>query len=78
MIFAARVRRVRISFLDGSRTTIHLEALQPGQARSAGLQRLRYAALAVHGRWCPQRLVSEDAAGRTLWDSGPGRLLVCL
>jgi hypothetical protein len=70
MIFSGAIRRVRITFGDGSRRTIQLDRLSSVEARRAGLGRLRYAAFSVRGPWCAERLVSESATGRTLWDSG--------
>ncbi len=70
MAFAPAARVVRASFADGSRTSIHLDPLTPAQAHAGGLAPLRYAAFAVHGGWCAVRLVSYDAAGGRLWDSG--------
>jgi hypothetical protein len=70
MIFPAAARRARVSFSDGTRSTIRLERLSPEESHAAGLGQLRYAAFAVHGRWCPERVVSQDGSGRVLWDSG--------
>jgi hypothetical protein len=71
MIFPSVARRVRVTLAGGQAKTIPLHQLSPGQARKAGLRRFRYAAFAVHGIWCAERLVSLDAQGRALWDSGP-------
>jgi len=70
MIFPTAARRIRVTLGDGARRTIHLDRLSPLQARTAGLQPFRYAAFATHGEWCAERLVSENAGGRVLWDSG--------
>jgi hypothetical protein len=70
MIFSAAVNRVRITFGDGSRRTIQLDRLSSAEARGTGLGRLKYAAFSVRGSWCAERLVSQSATGRTLWDSG--------
>jgi hypothetical protein len=70
MIFPASARRARVTLSDGHRTTIELERLSSAEAHAAGLGHLRYAAFAVRGRWCPKRVVSQDARGRVLWDSG--------
>jgi hypothetical protein len=72
MIFAAPVHRVQIAQDGGHLTTIHLRRISAGDARTAGLPPLRYAAFTVHGTWCAERLVSFDAAGVKLWDSGRG------
>ena len=71
MIFPASARHARVTLSDGEVTTIDLNPLAPADAHAAGLGRLRYAAFAVHGQWCPQRIVSRDGSGRILWDSGP-------
>ena len=70
MISAPAVRRVRITYGGGAQETIQLQPIDSGQARRLGLGRFRYAALAIHGVWCAERLESLDAAGRVLWDSG--------
>jgi hypothetical protein len=70
MIAAPAVRRIRVTFGDGSKRTIRLAALNPLQKRKAGLGSLRYAGFAIRGEWCAERLVAESASGRTLWDSG--------
>jgi hypothetical protein len=70
MIFAPAARRVRVGLAAGRSMTINLRAPSPAQAHEAGLERFRYAAFAVHGTWCVERMVSESASGRVLWDSG--------
>jgi hypothetical protein len=70
MIVAPAARRVRITLPNGNRATIPLERPSPAQASASMLGRFRYAAFAVRGWWCPERIVSQDASGRTLWDSG--------
>lgn len=70
MIFAPTVRRVQVTLSDGSIQTVHLQQLKPGQARSAHLDRFEFAAFAFRGLWCAERMVSESATGRVLWDSG--------
>lgn len=70
MIFAPAARRVRATLSDGSGETIRLEVPTPLQARRAGLGRFRYAAFAVRGAWEAERLVSFNAKGGRLWDSG--------
>lgn len=70
MIFPIAARRLRVTLGDGSRRTIHLERLSGGRARGAGLEPFSYAAFAIRGEWCAERLVSENAGGRVLWDSG--------
>ncbi len=70
MILAPTVRRVVITAADGSRAAVPLHRLSGSQARIASLGRFQYAAFAVHGWWCAERIVTEDASGATLWDSG--------
>lgn len=70
MIFAPAARRVRVGLAGGRWMTINLHAPNPAQAHEAGLERFRYAAFAVHGAWCVERMVSEGSSGRVLWDSG--------
>lgn len=70
MIFAPAARQVQVTLAGGRSTTIHLRAPSPRQVREAGLERFRYAAFAVHGPWCVERMVSQSVSGRVLWDSG--------
>jgi hypothetical protein len=70
MIFAPAVSRVQVTLSDGRVQTVHLQKLKPSQARSAHLDRFEYAAFAFRGLWCAERMVSESATGRVLWDSG--------
>jgi hypothetical protein len=70
MIFAPAARRVHVALAGGRSMTIHLRRLSPGPAHDAGHERFRYAAFAVHGAWCVERIVSESATGAVLWDSG--------
>ena len=70
MIFAPSARRLRVTLAGGDTRTIHLVKLDPARARSVGLAPFRYAAFATHGEWCAERLVTESAGGRVLWDSG--------
>lgn len=69
MIFAPTARRVLVTLCGGKQETIRLHELAASQASSAELGRFSYAAFAVHGEWCAERLVSEGASGRVLWDS---------
>jgi hypothetical protein len=70
MIFPRAARRVRITLSNGSRATIPLHRVSPSAAQTSSLGRFQYAAFAVHGLWCAEQIVSQDASGRTLWDSG--------
>ncbi len=74
MIFAPAVRRVRVTLADGREQTIHLDRFSAKQARTSRLSRFKYAAFAIRGLWCAERLVSQSAAGKTLWDSGTDEL----
>jgi hypothetical protein len=70
MIFAPAARRVRVTLAGGKTETIPLRDFDPAQGGAAGLGPFRYAAFAIHGTWCAERLVSLSGSGRTLWDSG--------
>jgi hypothetical protein len=71
MLFAPAARGVTVTFPGGASRTIPLDQISPTQAQAARLGRFHYAAFAVHGLWCPERMATIDARGRTLWDSGP-------
>lgn len=62
-------RRVVVTYEDGREATIRLEMPGPSLERRAGLTRFRYAAFAIPGTWSVQRMITESASGRTLWDS---------
>jgi hypothetical protein len=66
----AAVRNVRVTLRGGSTQSIAVRRLAGRRARASGLGGLRYAAFAVRGWWCAERLVTLDAAGHPLWDSG--------
>jgi hypothetical protein len=68
MIFASKVRRVRITYSDGTTATIAAERFTAGQSREGGLSGLRYTAFSVAGSWCPVQLVSLSGSGRALWE----------
>ena len=71
MIFAPAVRRVQVTLSDGSSQTVHLQKLKPRPGAGApSLDRFEYAAFAFRGLWCAERMVSESASGKVLWDSG--------
>ncbi len=70
MIFGTGVQRVRITLSSGRQEMLRVHKLTRRQARSAKLKRFGYAAFAIRGLWCAERIVSQSAAGRTLWDSG--------
>lgn len=70
MISAPAVRRIRITLQGGDQETVRLQPIDPARAQRLGLGRFRYAAIAVRGVWCAERLESLDAAGSVLWDSG--------
>jgi hypothetical protein len=70
IIAAPAVRQVRVSLGAGRSKTLPLRRLSRAQAQAAHLGRLSYAAFAVRGDWCTERIVTLDAAGEALWDSG--------
>ncbi len=70
VVVAPAVSRIEVTLANGVKRTIHLERLSSAAARRAGLERFRYFAFAARGEWCAQRLVTESASGRALWDSG--------
>jgi len=70
MISAPAVRGIRITLQGGGRETIQLHPVDAEQAQRLGLGRFRYAAFAIHGIWCAERLESLSATGSVLWDSG--------
>lgn len=70
MLVAPAARRVVVTLANGNEKTIPLQRLNGARAGEAGLREFRYAAFVVRGSWCPERLVTETAAGRALWDSG--------
>jgi hypothetical protein len=70
MIFAPAARRVRITLAGGRKESVPLHSFEPAHARGVELPRLRYAAFAIRGEWCVERLVSVSASGAVLWDSG--------
>jgi hypothetical protein len=70
IIASPAVRRVRVTFADGSKRVVHLHRLNPLEARRSGFERFGYAAFAVHGEWCAEQVVAENASGKVLWDSG--------
>jgi hypothetical protein len=71
MIFAPAVRQVQITLSDGRQQTIRLHRFSATQANAARLSRFEYAAFAIRGLWCAERMISQSATGRTLWDRGP-------
>jgi hypothetical protein len=70
MIFGRGVRRVQITLSSGSQETINLHKFSPSQSRSARLNGFEYAAFAIRGLWCAERMISQSATGKTLYDSG--------
>jgi hypothetical protein len=70
MIFAPAARRVRITLAGGRTESVPLRSFERADARGVGLPPFRYAAFAIHGEWCVERLVSLSAGGAVLWDSG--------
>jgi hypothetical protein len=70
MILAPAARVVRITLSDGRQETVHLHRLSHTQATTARLSRFEYAAFAIRGLWCAERMISQSATGKTLYDSG--------
>jgi hypothetical protein len=70
LVASPAVRRVRVQLGDGSWKTVRLNRLSRDKASTAKLGRLSYAAFAVRGSWCSERIVTVNAAGDPLWDSG--------
>jgi hypothetical protein len=70
MVVARAVKRVRVVLANGTGQTIRLHQLSRRQASAAELGRFRYAAFAVHGEWCAKRVITLNAGGAALWDSG--------
>jgi hypothetical protein len=77
MVFAPLAAYVEATRPDGTVERIKLKRLTTGQARKAGLKRLRYTAFATAGLWCVTRIVSFDRAGQRLWRSGNLRKKTC-
>jgi hypothetical protein len=70
MIFAPAARRVRITLAGGREKSLPLQIFDPPGKGNPGPGSFRFVAFAVHGSWCAERLVSQSATGRMLWDSG--------
>jgi hypothetical protein len=77
MVFAPVTASLKATRLDGTVETIELKRLTAGQARKAGLKRLRYSAFVTAGRWCVTQLESFDRAGQRLWKSSDARKRSC-
>ena len=71
MIFSSKVHQVQVSYADGTTATIPANELSADQSRDGELSGLRYAAFSVRGPWCPERMASISATGRTLWEGAP-------
>lgn len=71
MLVPAGVQRLEVTLADGATRAVPLRVLTPSQARATSIGGYRYAAFVVRGVWCAERIVTEGASGRTLWDSGP-------
>jgi hypothetical protein len=69
MIASLAADRVRVTLDDGREATIPLEQPGPELRQAADLTAFRYAAFAIPGKWAVERLITESASGRTLWDS---------
>jgi hypothetical protein len=64
------VDRLEVTFQNGTTREFPLHSVSPRQAHATRLGRYRYAAFVVDGPWCTERIVTFNAAGRALWDSG--------
>ena len=72
MVASPAARRIQVTYDDGREATILLREPSPNLEHEARLVHFRYAAFAVPGTWSVERLVTENASGRTLWDSAVG------
>jgi hypothetical protein len=70
MIFAPSARRVRIEFAGGRTESIRLRKFSSAQGEDLKMGPFSYAAFAIDGEWCAERLTSLNAGGGVLWDSG--------
>jgi hypothetical protein len=70
MVAAPAVHSIQVATGGGEWRTVRLHRMSRSQAKEAGLGRLRYAAFAVRGVWCSERVITLNAAGHQLWDSG--------
>jgi hypothetical protein len=77
IVFAPVTAYFKAARSDGTLETINLKRLTADQARTAGLERLRYAAFATAGPWCVTHLESFDRAGQRLWQSGDVQRKFC-
>ncbi len=72
MVASPAARRVEVTYKDGRQATIQLQEPSPTTEQRAGLAHFRYAAFAITGTWSVERLVTESASGRTLWEEAYG------
>lgn len=68
----AGARRVRVTVSDGPEEASLSTGLEPIQLRADRARALRFAAIAFPGRRCVERLVTESASGRVLWQGTTG------
>jgi hypothetical protein len=71
MIFSAKVRRIRITYSDGTSKTIPANEFSAEESHDGELGGLRYAAFSVRGPWCPESMASISGSGRVLWEGAP-------
>jgi hypothetical protein len=71
MIFSPKVERIRITYADGTTSTVKATDFSADQSRHGELGGLRYAAFSVRGSWCPERMASISGSGRILWEGAP-------
>jgi hypothetical protein len=69
MVASPAARRIEVTYADGREEMIHLLEPSTSQQERAGLIHFRYAAFAIRGTWKVERVITENASGRTLWDS---------
>ena len=74
VLAAAGTRRVRVTVSDGIEAANLSARLQPialRASRAMGSTGLRFAVIALPGRHCVERLATESAIGRALWQGSP-------
>jgi hypothetical protein len=72
VLAAAGTRQVRVTVSDGLDDTHVSARLEPIALRASRATDLRFAAIALPGRHCVERLATKSALGKTLWQSTPG------
>lgn len=72
LVFVPRVRTLQAVFENGGERRIPLRSLNETQRRNAGVRPLRFAAFALKGSVCMQRLIGYDAAGKVVYVDDEG------